>query len=71
MAAFRKRIPYSQLVIGLDQLFFGGKIENQDQAQDRAETIEAYLEACGWNWDMVLEEMCREETHPIQTSPHN
>lgn len=55
-----KKIPYQQLVIGLDKLFFGGKIENRGQAEERADTIEAYLEGCGWDWDSVLEEMCHE-----------
>lgn len=64
------RVPYSQLVIGLDQLFMGGKIENMDQAVERADTIEAYLEACGWNWDTVLEEMSR-ETQQVQTGTDN
>ena len=66
-----KRIPYSQLVIGLDRLFFGGKITNQEQAGERAETIEAYLEGCGWDWDSVIDEMCREETPELQTKPSN
>jgi hypothetical protein len=66
-----KRIPYSQLVIGLDKLFFGDHIDTQEQAEQRADTIDAYLEACGWNWDSILEEMCREETGPLQTKPDN
>lgn len=61
-----KKIPYSQLVIELDKLFFGNTL-----AQDRAETIDALLEACGWNWDMVLEEMAREETDTIQCQVRN
>lgn len=62
-----KRISYSQLTIGLDQLFFGGKLENMEQAVERADTIEAYLEANGWDWDSVLEEMSREETPQLQS----
>jgi len=60
-----KRIPWSQFVIGLDRLFFGGKITTMEQAETRADTIDAYLEACGWDWDSVLDEMCREETSPL------
>jgi hypothetical protein len=41
--------------IGLDRLLFGGKLENQEQAEERVETIEAYLEATGWSWDEILE----------------
>lgn len=66
-----KRISYQELVIGLDKLFFGGQISNQTEAEERAETIEAYLEACGWSWDSILEEMCREETDPFQAEPCN
>lgn len=66
-----KKIPYNQLVIELDKLFFGGKLENQEQAIERADTIDAYLEACGWTWDMLLEELAREETNPIQCPVRN
>jgi hypothetical protein len=66
-----KRIPYSQLVIELDKLFFGGQITNMEQAEERRETIEAYLEGCGWDWDSIIDEMCREETDPIQTKLDN
>jgi len=57
-----KRIPYQKLVIGLDKLIFGGQITSQEEAEERVETIDAYLEACGWDWDSILEEMYREET---------
>jgi hypothetical protein len=66
-----KRIPWSQLTLELDRLFFGGHIANMTEAEQRADTIEAYLEACGWTWDLVLEEMSREETSDIQTEPSN
>jgi hypothetical protein len=66
-----KRIPWSQLTLELDRLFLGGHIANMEQAEERSETIEAYLEACGWNWDLVLEEMCREETTDVQTKSSN
>lgn len=49
-----KKIPYDQFVIGLDKLFFGRKLESQDQAEDQADTIDAYIEACGWTWDDML-----------------
>jgi hypothetical protein len=58
------RTPYSQMVIGLDQLMFGGKIENEQQAMERADTIEAYLEATGWTWDAILE-LSSEGTHNV------
>jgi hypothetical protein len=57
------KLPYDQLVLELDKLFFGGKIDNQEQAIERADTIEGLLEATGWNWDQVLEEMCKDERY--------
>jgi hypothetical protein len=54
MRGLAVRIPYSQLVIELDKLMFGGKIENEQQALERADTIEVYLEATGWTWDDIL-----------------
>jgi hypothetical protein len=66
-----KRISYQELVIGLDKLFFGGQISNQEQAEERADTIDAYLEACGWTWDLILQEMCREEAGAIQSKLDN
>jgi hypothetical protein len=49
-----KRLSYSQMVLGLDQLLFGGKLENIEQAEECAATIEAYMQACGWTWDELL-----------------
>lgn len=51
-----KRISYNQMVIGLDKLFF----TLPDSTQDQSETIEAYLEACGWDWNSVLNYMAQE-----------
>ena len=48
------RLPYSQLVLELDKLFFGGSIENLQQAEARLQTIDSFLEATGWNWDTYL-----------------
>lgn len=50
-----KRIPYNQMIMGLDQLFMGGKISNQEEAERRADTIDAYIEGCGWDWDSILD----------------
>jgi len=65
------RIPYSQLVIELDKLMFGGKIENEQQALERADTIEVYLEATGWTWDMILGEISLEEIKPVSARTCN
>lgn len=62
------KLPYEQMVIGLDKLFFQGNLSSLQQATDRIETIDAYLEACGWTWDMVLEQLANEKT-PTLPSP--
>lgn len=56
-----KRLSYNQMVVGLDKLFFGGVLKTDSQAQDQLETIDAYLEACGWTWDDIIEEMLHED----------
>jgi hypothetical protein len=55
------KLPYNKLIIGLDQLFFSGKLENMEQAQARADLIDTYLAANGWDWDSVLAEMFNEK----------
>lgn len=65
----RNRLPYSQLVIELDKLFFS-RIDNDQQAEERVDVIETLLEACGWTWDEVLEEMAN-EAGKLQTKPSN
>lgn len=71
MRGLAVRIPYSQLVIELDKLMFGGKIENEQQALERADTIEVYLEATGWTWDMILGEISLEEIKPVSARTCN
>jgi len=53
-------ITYDQMVIELDKLFFSGKINSYEQAEERAETIEGYLEAVGWTWDDIIKRMAEE-----------
>lgn len=67
-ASRSKRIPYEQFVVGLDNLFFGRKLENLEQATEQADTIDAYMEACGWTWDDLLN---YEETSKIPTKSNN
>lgn len=56
------RLPYNQMVVGLDKLFFTAPPQETDaQVQERAETIEAYLEACGWSLDDLVEHLVHEE----------
>lgn len=56
-----KKIPYAQVTIELDKLIFTN-IYSHDEAEDRIDLIDAYLEATGWTWDEILEEMFRVET---------
>ena len=65
------RIPYNQMVLELDRLMFGGKLENEQQAEERAATIDAFLEATGWNWDMILGEISLEEIKPVSARTCN
>lgn len=65
----RNRLSYSQLVIELDKLFFS-RIDSDQQAEERVDVIEAFLESCGWTWDEVLEEMAHEADH-FQTKSSN
>jgi hypothetical protein len=64
------RIPYNQMVIGLDRLMFHLPIENQQQAEDRAATIDAYLEACGYSWDDLIGGVL-EETNSVPARTNN
>lgn len=50
----KNRLPYHQLVLGLDKLFFGDTLNNMQQAEERIDTIDAYMESCGWTWDELI-----------------
>lgn len=54
------RISFDQMLKGLDQLFFNGKINNSQQAQLYADAIDSYLEQSGWDLDAVLDFMVHE-----------
>lgn len=57
-----KKIPFDQMIIGLDDLFFRGKpLQSIQDGIDRVDTIEAYLEATGYTWDDILDHMLAEE----------
>lgn len=66
-----KLVSYQQLSVELDKMIFGGALKNSEQAEERADTIEAYLEATGWSWDEILEEMYREAPSQVSTSVCN
>jgi len=55
------KVPYHQMLIGLDQLMFCSPIANQVEAETYAEVIEAYLKQNGWSWDLILKEMSNEK----------
>lgn len=50
------RSSYQDLLLGLDQLFFTPLVQHET-AEDRAQTIEAFLAAKSWTWDEILEEI--------------
>jgi hypothetical protein len=57
-----KKIPFDQMIIGLDDLFFRGKpLQTIQDGIERVDTIEAYLEATGYTWDDILDHMLAEE----------
>jgi hypothetical protein len=62
-----KRLPYNQMVIGLDQLMFSNQIINQEQAEMYAEAINNYLKQCGWDWDQVINYMAEESDGQAST----
>lgn len=60
-----KKIPYAQLIIGLDQLFFGKM--GSESVEARAEAIERYLSSNGWTWEEVHEASAIEEATKLQS----
>ena len=44
---------------GLDQLWFT-PFTKHEEAQDRADAIDTFLQANGWNWDEVIEHIAKE-----------
>jgi hypothetical protein len=66
-----KKIPYNQMIAGLDRLLFGSVLTNQQEAEDRIETIEAYLEGTGYCWDDIINRMIDEEVPSISTKFRN
>lgn len=61
MCKMTKRISYQQMIIGLDALFFSKPLQSTEQAIERVDTIEAYLESCGYTWDDILDYILAEE----------
>jgi hypothetical protein len=59
-----KRIPYQQMIQGLDQLLFNFRITNQHTTEQYAEVIDEYLQDCQWSWDDIIEYMSKEKEGP-------
>ena len=49
------------MIIGLDNLFFSRPLQSTEQAIERVDTIEAYLESCGFCWNDILDHILAEE----------
>jgi hypothetical protein len=58
-----KRIPYDQMMIGLDQLLLSNQITNHEQTILYAEAIDNYLASTGWSWDLIINYMIEENTY--------
>jgi hypothetical protein len=56
-----RRVPFSQMVIGLDKMFFGTQLGGMHATSLQADAIDQYLVNCGWDWDSVIEYMCNEQ----------
>lgn len=50
---------WETISIGLDQLWFS-PLGDCETIQDRADAIETFLKANGWNWDEVLDYISKE-----------
>ena len=56
-----KKISFEQMIIGLDDLFFGKTLQSVQEATDRADLIEAYLEVTGYSWNDIIDHLLAEE----------
>lgn len=53
------KAPWETISIGLDQLWFT-PLFDRESIYDRADAIENFLKANGWNWDEVLDYIAKE-----------
>jgi hypothetical protein len=56
-----KRIPYEQMIQGLDQLLFNFRITNEQKVEQYATEIDDYLRDCQWTWDDIIEHLIKEQ----------
>lgn len=66
-----KRIAWDEMILGLDRLLLGAGIDSYQTAEQHAAVIDAYLEASGWSWDMILQEMLNEQAPKISAETYN
>jgi hypothetical protein len=58
----KMKLSYQQMVVGLDKLFFCANLnESQSETIERANTIEAYIESCGYTWKDITDYMANED----------
>jgi len=65
------RIAFDDMMRGLDRLLLGARIDSYQTAEQHAQVIDAYLEASGWSWDMILQEMLNEQAPKISAETYN
>lgn len=54
------KLSWEAINSGLDQLFFTPLVVDED-ALDRAKTIDTYLTTNGWTWDEYINELSNEQ----------
>lgn len=58
------KLSYEQMIIELDKLFLNVPLdETRQELIERAATIEAYIEACGWSWESITNYMANEDSN--------
>jgi hypothetical protein len=60
------KAPWETISSGLDQLFFTPFLA-EESAFDRAQAIETFLSANGWDWDEVLKRIGEEPVDGYHT----
>ncbi len=56
------KLSYEQMIIGLDKLMFQGDLRSLKDAEERMETIEAYIASTGWTWQLITDYMSEESS---------
>jgi len=55
-----KRLPYQQMILGLDRLLLNSRITDWQSTAQHADAIDEYIEQCGWSWKDIIDYMIKE-----------